>query len=441
MEEAPGVEEEEELAATLALSRLYAQRGGSQHPYAEASPALGVQLPPATFPGDRRGCRRLVMKRKVLRRRPDGGVEVRDESVTSETESDTEHGSQRWELPQPGSSPEESISEGEFESSSSSSLDDSPHRWPRGDSPPFLLEDFDRRSSPASQYSAMAGQPKSFIPPRFEPLGRNRGKTDPVAKYFEYKREWGKFRIPGEDERRELRWGIREQMFCRPQLPSKPQHPYVPNAYTVPTEKKRAALRWEVRWDLARGLLPRKNTSSSAPPHPPPNRPPQDLDLAETSLLNKLIRTSLVESSHHVEILQRDPSSPLFSVKTFEELPLKKELLQGIYIMGFNRPSKIQETALPIMLAYPPQNLIAQSQSGTGKTAAFVLAMLSRVNAAEKHPQCLCLAPTYELALQIGHVIESIGQFCADIKVTYAVRGNPGESDSAHRATGAVTGA
>ncbi|XP_064896674.1 ATP-dependent RNA helicase DDX25 isoform X3 [Columba livia] len=93
-------------------------------------------------------------------------------------------------------------------------------------------------------------------------------------------------------------------------------------------------------------------------------------------------------------------------------------------MMGFNRPSKIQETALPIMLAYPPQNLIAQSQSGTGKTAAFVLAMLSRVNAAEKSPQCLCLAPTYELALQIGRVIETIGRFCADVRVTYAVRGN-----------------
>ncbi|NXU47422.1 DDX25 helicase, partial [Turnix velox] len=147
-------------------------------------------------------------------------------------------------------------------------------------------------------------------------------------------------------------------------------------------------------------------------------------DLAETSLLNKLIRTSLVESSQDVEILQRDPSSPLFSVKTFEELPLKKELLKGIYLMGFNRPSKIQETALPIMLAYPPQNLIAQSQSGTGKTAAFVLAMLSRVNATHKHPQCLCLAPTYELALQIGQVMEDIGRFLPDIRVTYAVRGN-----------------
>lgn len=55
--------------------------------------------------------------------------------------------------------------------------------------------------------------------------------------------------------------------------------------------------------------------------------------------------------------------------------------------MGFNAPSKIQETALPTLLADPPQNLIAQSQSGTGKTAAFVLAMLSRVDPDKKHPQ------------------------------------------------------
>ena len=48
---------------------------------------------------------------------------------------------------------------------------------------------------------------------------------------------------------------------------------------------------------------------------------------------------------------------------------------------------QIQETALPTLLADPPQNMIAQSQSGTGKTAAFVLAMLSRVNTDLKHPQ------------------------------------------------------
>ncbi|XP_018414520.1 PREDICTED: ATP-dependent RNA helicase DDX25-like [Nanorana parkeri] len=92
--------------------------------------------------------------------------------------------------------------------------------------------------------------------------------------------------------------------------------------------------------------------------------------------------------------------------------------------MGFNRPSKIQETALPLMLAHPPQNLIAQSQSGTGKTAAFVLAILSRVDPLKKFPQCICLSPTFELALQTGQVIEQMGKFCDGIEVVYAIRGN-----------------
>eukprot|EP00069_Balaena_mysticetus_P000396 bmy_14558T0 len=128
-------------------------------------------------------------------------------------------------------------------------------------------------------------------------------------------------------------------------------------------------------------------------------------DRAAQSLLNKLIRSNLVDNTNQVEVLQRDPNSPLYSVKSFEELRLKPQLLQGVYAMGFNRPSKIQENALPLMLAEPPQNLIAQSQSGTGKTAAFVLAMLSQVEPANRYPQCLCLSPTYELALQTGKKI------------------------------------
>ena len=57
--------------------------------------------------------------------------------------------------------------------------------------------------------------------------------------------------------------------------------------------------------------------------------------------------------------------------------------------MGFNRPSKIQERALPMLMASPPTNFIAQSQSGTGKTAAFVLAMLSRVDTSKRYPQVI----------------------------------------------------
>ncbi|XP_038602574.1 ATP-dependent RNA helicase DDX19B-like isoform X2 [Tachyglossus aculeatus] len=116
-------------------------------------------------------------------------------------------------------------------------------------------------------------------------------------------------------------------------------------------------------------------------------------DRAAQSLLNKLIHSNLVDSAIQVDILQRDPKSPLFSVKSFEELQL-------------------------------PQNLIAQSQSGTGKTAAFVLAMLSQVEPLDRFPQCLCLSPTYELVLQTGKVIEQMSRFSPELKLAYATRSN-----------------
>lgn len=116
-----------------------------------------------------------------------------------------------------------------------------------------------------------------------------------------------------------------------------------------------------------------------------------------------------------------------------------------------------------------PQNLIAQSQSGTGKTAAFVLAMLSHVDPNNRYPQvstatnipvtvflflegvyfidvvlktlmtvlalthlalllslhqCLCVSPTYELALQTGKVIEQMGKHYPEVRLVYAIRGN-----------------
>ncbi|XP_045161433.2 ATP-dependent RNA helicase DDX19A-like [Mercenaria mercenaria] len=143
----------------------------------------------------------------------------------------------------------------------------------------------------------------------------------------------------------------------------------------------------------------------------------------DESLLRKLLHSKLVSTKADLEVLQKDPNSPLYSVKSFEALNLKPELLKGVYEMGFNAPSKIQETALPTLLADPPTNMIAQSQSGTGKTAAFVLTMLSRVNPNLPHTQCLCLAPTYELALQIGGVTEKMAKNMPNTKIGYAVKG------------------
>ncbi|KAL1869425.1 hypothetical protein VTK73DRAFT_3162 [Phialemonium thermophilum] len=136
----------------------------------------------------------------------------------------------------------------------------------------------------------------------------------------------------------------------------------------------------------------------------------------------------LVESNYDVEVklsdLQNDQESPLYSVSTFEQLGLSKEINDGLLAMNYKKPSKIQEKALPLMLANPPRNMIAQSQSGTGKTGAFVLTILSRIDFSKpQQPQALVLAPSRELARQIQSVIQSIGQFCKDLIVEAAVPG------------------
>lgn len=138
--------------------------------------------------------------------------------------------------------------------------------------------------------------------------------------------------------------------------------------------------------------------------------------------------TGLFESNYDVEVklsdLQNDQESPLYSVSTFDQLGLSKEVNDGLLAMNYKKPSKIQEKALPLMLADPPRNMIAQSQSGTGKTGAFVLTLLSRIDLSKPtQPQALVLAPTRELARQIQSVIKSIGQFCKDLIVEAAVPG------------------
>ncbi|KAL9108839.1 MAG: hypothetical protein Q9187_008247 [Circinaria calcarea] len=140
----------------------------------------------------------------------------------------------------------------------------------------------------------------------------------------------------------------------------------------------------------------------------------------------------MTEPEFDVEVKLIDPNSPLFSVKSFEELGLSEAILKGIYQMRFQRPSKIQEKALPLLLLNPPVNMIGQSQSGTGKTAAFVLNILSRLDLTtpemRKTPQALCLAPTRELARQIIGVIQVMGGFIEGLSVSAAI-----PSDSTQR--------
>ncbi|KAF3087377.1 RNA helicase required for poly(A+) mRNA export [Orbilia oligospora] len=132
---------------------------------------------------------------------------------------------------------------------------------------------------------------------------------------------------------------------------------------------------------------------------------------------------NLVENEHDVNVtladLQADPNSPLYSIKEFTDLGLKEELLKGLALMRFSRPSKIQERALPLILNNDT-NLIGQSQSGTGKTAAFVLSMLTKIDITKNVPQALCLAPSRELARQILAVVDNMGSFLG-VKTQFAV--------------------
>lgn len=101
-----------------------------------------------------------------------------------------------------------------------------------------------------------------------------------------------------------------------------------------------------------------------------------------------------------------------------------QSILSGLYSMNFKKPSKIQEKALPLLLSNPPANMIAQSQSGTGKTAAFVITILSRLDYTRPtQPQALCLAPSRELARQIEGVVRTIGQFVPGLTIQAAVPG------------------
>ena len=77
------------------------------------------------------------------------------------------------------------------------------------------------------------------------------------------------------------------------------------------------------------------------------------LTASDISMMRKAMRKGIIESKNKLEILRQDPNNPLYSVKDFESLNLRPELLQSIYNMGFKLPSKIQETALPTLLANP----------------------------------------------------------------------------------------
>ena len=94
---------------------------------------------------------------------------------------------------------------------------------------------------------------------------------------------------------------------------------------------------------------------------------------------------------------------------TFEEFDLPHPLQLAIYECGYDRPSPIQEESIPIALA--EKNIIARAKNGTGKTGAYAIPLISKIDPEQSHIQGLVLVPTRELALQTSQVIKDFSKY------------------------------
>lgn len=112
---------------------------------------------------------------------------------------------------------------------------------------------------------------------------------------------------------------------------------------------------------------------------------------------------------------------------SFDDMNLKKPLLKGIYAYGFEKPSAIQQKAIVPMLT--GKDIIAQAQSGTGKTGTFSIGVLQTIDENNPEEQALILSPTRELSKQTFNVIKALSQY-TDITIKELIGGQFGNRDN-----------
>ena len=119
---------------------------------------------------------------------------------------------------------------------------------------------------------------------------------------------------------------------------------------------------------------------------------------------------------------------PTYEISSWDELDIDPNILRGVYSHGFEKPSPIQQRAIvPIIKG---RDIIAQAQSGTGKTASFSIGALSLVDLNENSTQVLILSPTRELCQQSANVIQSIGGLMNGLRVKTLFGGSDMETGS-----------
>lgn len=141
---------------------------------------------------------------------------------------------------------------------------------------------------------------------------------------------------------------------------------------------------------------------------------------------NKRIRPSDYHNGSNNKAKQSQSSSQsqqqLERHLTFESMKLKPDLLRGIYSYGYEKPSKIQQIAITPILH--KRDVIAQSQSGTGKTTIFSISILQLLNESLRQCQGLILSPTRELAIQTCQIIQQFSKYMSNIICISCVGGN-----------------
>ncbi len=118
-----------------------------------------------------------------------------------------------------------------------------------------------------------------------------------------------------------------------------------------------------------------------------------------------------------------------YSFTSWDSLEIHNDLLRGIYAYGFEQPSPIQMKAIkPIMMK---KDVLAQAQSGTGKTATFSIGVLHRISLKDNYTQALIMSPTHELTSQISGVVASLGSMMTGLRIKTIVGGSSIDEDVA----------
>jgi len=120
-------------------------------------------------------------------------------------------------------------------------------------------------------------------------------------------------------------------------------------------------------------------------------------------------------NSEVIEAINEENNNSSYEINSWDDLEINPNLLRGIFAYGFEKPSPIQQKAIkPIILG---KDVVAQAQSGTGKTATFTIGALANVDVTNNSTQVLVLSPTKELTIQTAKVFESLGNMLDGLKV------------------------